>query len=170
MVPEKGLDVLLEAWQTVQAQEPARTLVLIGDGPERLRLETFAAKHGLNVRFAGSLEHAAVAEVLAQASIFVFPSIREAFGASLLEAMAMGRPCIASAVDELLGDAGIKAAPRDAGALANAILGLLRDPAAAAALGQRAARRAHTKFGTRAWLDAHERIYQHAVAGRRTSE
>ncbi|HYJ86788.1 MAG TPA: glycosyltransferase family 4 protein [Pyrinomonadaceae bacterium] len=100
MFPKKGFDVLLQA----QANSQSRPhLTLIGDGPERDNLEQLARSLGLNgeIRFRGQLDHAGVLEQMRAAELVVVPSRQEPFGMVALEAMAMGKPVIASRVGGL---------------------------------------------------------------------
>lgn len=87
LVPLKGVDMLLEAAAPLLARGDA-TLEVVGDGPERARLEAQAG--ALPVTFSGWLDHGRVGERLAAADVFVFPSIREFGGGAVLEAMATG--------------------------------------------------------------------------------
>lgn len=100
MFPKKGFDVLLQA----QAQSKSKPrLSLIGDGPEREALERLARSLGLNgeVRFSGQQDRARVLEEMAAADLVVIPSRQEPFGMVALEAMALGKPVVASRVGGL---------------------------------------------------------------------
>ncbi|MBX5443401.1 MAG: glycosyltransferase family 4 protein, partial [Solirubrobacteraceae bacterium] len=96
---------------------------LAGDGPQRADLERAAA--GADVRFAGRVDAAALAELRAAASVALVPSrAAETFGLVAAEAMAAGLPVVASragALEELVGDAGELVRPGDAAALAAAL-------------------------------------------------
>ena len=128
---EKGHLTLIEALPLVRRQLPGTRLVLIGDGPERPRLETLARRlrMGEGIHFLGELPSASAyiraAQVLAQ------PSRREALGTAVLEAMALGTPVVASATGglvELLGEgAGILVRPGDPFALAAGLVRVLTD-------------------------------------------
>ena len=91
LVPYKGADMVIEAVETLLADGRA-TLTIIGDGPERNRLQELAArsKRPGAIRFTGQIPHQQVGEHFAAADLFVFPSIREFGGAVVLEAMSMG--------------------------------------------------------------------------------
>lgn len=100
MVPKKGFDVLLRA----HAIDPTQSrLTLIGDGPERERLEQLARTLGLNgeVRFGGEQDHDRVLEEMAAAEVVAIPSLQEPFGLTALEAMSLGKPIVASRVGGL---------------------------------------------------------------------
>ena len=104
---------------------------IVGDGPERARLESkYSGVPGLT--WLGMLDDEGVAAELANADLFVAPSLRgESFGIVLLEAMAAGAAVIASdlpAYRLVAGDAAMYVPPGDPGALAMAIGVLLDDP------------------------------------------
>lgn len=144
LVEKKGFDVLLEALRSAEAR---LELEIVGDGPERARLE--AAAQGLPVTFAGTLSRAELAARYAAADVAVFPSRRSAAGdqdglpVALLEAMGAGCAVIASALpglDEAVeeGRSGVLVPPGDAAALARTLRVLaddaeLRDSLGAAA-------------------------------------
>jgi 1,2-diacylglycerol 3-alpha-glucosyltransferase len=138
---EKGLPLLLDA----VAGLPATVwLLLVGDGPERARLEASARNLGIASRvvFAGAQEHARVIDALGAADLFVFPSLTETLGLGVLEAMAAGRAVVAvraGAMPDIVrdGDTG-RLVPPDPGAFRSAIQALLGDDRVRAAMGARA--------------------------------
>ncbi len=121
------------------------TLRLVGDGPEKPRLQALAGKLGLNqqITFAGSIPYLTMPQELARARIHVLPSRHEGFGMVTIEAAACGLPTVGSAVGVLADDPalGISVPPGDAPALATAIRALLDNPAQRRALGQQAQQR-----------------------------
>lgn len=76
----------------------AWSLEVVGDGPARLDVENALAPLNERVTWMGSLDHAAIADRLALADLFVWPACNEAFGMALLEAQASGLPVVAGAV------------------------------------------------------------------------
>jgi glycosyltransferase involved in cell wall biosynthesis len=98
LVDWKAIDILLEAFQRVQA-EARVSLDIIGDGPERENWKARAEKLGIGsaVHFHGFLPQPECAHRLLQSNVFVLPSLFECGGAVVLEAMAMGLPVIATA-------------------------------------------------------------------------
>jgi glycosyltransferase involved in cell wall biosynthesis len=159
LVTYKGLPSLLRAWRSV----PDGVLVLVGEGGADVHaceheLREFVDAHALRerVRFAGPVDR--VDEWLRAADLFVFPTENEAFGLSLVEAMACALPCITTRVGGLRdfvadGENAMAVPPGDDAALAAAISTLIGDAAHRESLG-RAAR--HTVV---------ERFSMAAVAG-----
>lgn len=147
MSREKGQEILLEA--LAQLERPPLVL-FAGDGPDRPALEARAA--GLPVRFLGFV--ADPRALYAACDAVVMPSLTEGLPLAALEAMAHGRPLVASAVGELplllAGGAGILVPPGDPAALAAAIVQLQRDPAASVATAARAARRVRESYSVEA--------------------
>ncbi len=86
----------LRQLRSVLEQVPGTRLALVGDGPDRARLEQHFA--GLPVRFMGYLRGEALSEAYASADVFVFPSALETFGLVVTEAMAAGLPVVAARV------------------------------------------------------------------------
>jgi len=120
LVPQKGFDTLIEACQGLDV-----TLKIIGEGPEREKLEAMAPS---NVVLPGETED--IAEHFAEADVFIMPSRWEGFGLVAAEAMASGVPVIATKVDgltEVLGTTCASIPPDDVTALRIAILDLLSD-------------------------------------------
>ncbi len=130
--PIKGLDTLLRAAHLLPKDAFGVIRILIaGDGPERARLERERDELGLQsiVSFLGPRSD--VADLLQCADAFVMTSISEGLPMALLEAMATGLPCIATAVggipDLFAGGAGILVPVSDAQAVANAIARVMGD-------------------------------------------
>ncbi len=131
----KGVPVLLEALSFLKGELPRLRGTLIGDGPERARLEQDAADLGLRdvVDFAGYRSQSEVARALKVTDALVLPSFAEGVPVVLMEAMAAGRPVITTGVagvSELVehGKSGFLVPPGDAQRLAQAIRAVLADP------------------------------------------
>jgi glycosyltransferase involved in cell wall biosynthesis len=97
LIPLKGIDLLLEAFQGVVKQNPHAKLEVLGDGPMLEPLKKRSTELGIDTRveFAGWVAKKAGFERLRAADAFVFPSLRECGGNALLEAMAVGLPTVA---------------------------------------------------------------------------
>lgn len=151
---EKGFGVLLDALALIE--EPVE-LDVFGDGPARAELEAAAGRFGGGVRFHGARPRSEIAGALASAHALVVPSLREGLGMVALEALAVGRPVIASGTGGLVetvvdGDDGILVPPGDPSALASALRRLPLPPPKAAAVD-----RHRSATVARAHLDAYER-------------
>ena len=153
LVGWKGIQVAIEAVRDLRRAVRVR-YVLVGDGDYRPRLEAQIRDLGLAdvVNIVGAVPRAAIPSYYSLAHAAVFPSIGdEAFGISVVEAMACGVPAIAttsggmpeSVVD---GETGFLVPPRDTRAIANALERLAQDPVRARAMGMNGRRRAAELF------------------------
>jgi glycosyltransferase involved in cell wall biosynthesis len=166
LVPEKGLVTLLRAAR----QWHGARLLIAGDGPLRPVLEGQAAgAPGARVEFLGRLTPVAVAQLLRGARCLVLPAEwPENSPLAVLEALAQGVPVVATALGglpELVtdGENGRLVAPGVAGALAEAVAGLLRDAAYAGHLGRAGRDRMRARHDPAQWLDEHLRLYREAM-------
>jgi len=141
----KAVDVLIEAWASIAREVPDAELVMAGDGPMRDEIERRAFELGLasSVVFVGRVPKERVRELLDEASVLLLPSRSEGLPRVVFEAFARARPVVATPVGgvaELVRDheTGRLVPVDDAGALAAATIGLMRDPAAARRMGEAA--------------------------------
>lgn len=124
---EKGVDVLIESARCLRASLPAARIVIVGEGPERPALEAQIASAGLGaqVRLVGAVPHAEVAVWMTAADVIAMPSRREGHPNAAMEALACGRPLVASrvgALGELITAArGLTVPPSEPAALAAAL-------------------------------------------------
>lgn len=146
LAQQKGLDNLLDAardpWPGDAGDEAPPLFLLAGDGPLREALQARIDAERLPVRLLGDRDD--VPDLLAAATVVVWPSRWEGQPLSLSEALMAGRPVVATAVGgipDLLGDAGVLVPYGDAAALREAVREVVADPEAAARLAGRAARR-----------------------------
>jgi glycosyltransferase involved in cell wall biosynthesis len=164
--PVKGIETFLAAAAAIGRDRPGQRFEIVGDGPDRARLERMAAELGARVDFRGMLPIAAALPTL---RIFVLPSLFENCPMSLLEAMAAGVPAVASAVGgvpELVGDAALLVAPSDPLALRTSIEKLLDDPKLAGDLATRGRQRVADHFTAERNARAVLALYERVVAGR----
>jgi len=91
LVPHKRIDLILRVWENVRPRTGGR-LIIVGDGPERKRLETLA---GPGTAFLGRVSDRAKYDLLAQAWVLVHASHHEGWGMAILEAAAAGTPALA---------------------------------------------------------------------------
>lgn len=142
--PEKGFDLLIRAFARIAPWYPDWTLQILGTGPQRGPLADLADSLGVrdNVQLAGWVDPPEPA--LLQSGVFALPSRYEGFPNALLEAMACGVACVASACDsgpaEIIRDGvdGLLVPPENVNALADALRQLVSDEAKRARLGRRA--------------------------------
>lgn len=168
LIPIKGADVFLEAIGHLDVSP--LIVSIIGDGPERSRLEEIVRTKGLSerVRFHGAVPDAA--RYLGAFDVLVLSSRSEGIPITLLEAMAAGVPLVATrvgGVPEVVGEAeALLVRSEDHRALAHSIQSALQDPASAARRAAAATRQLHVNFGMDRWINAHDRVYDLIVSGR----
>jgi L-malate glycosyltransferase len=133
LTKNKGLDILIEALARMSdAGAGSAQLVIAGDGPERQQLEQQARARGVEqrCRFAGMLDRAAVIELIRRCDVFVLPSRGETFGLVLAEAMACGKPVVATRCGGpeffVTPQSGILVPVGDAEALAQALVAVIK--------------------------------------------
>jgi glycosyltransferase involved in cell wall biosynthesis len=164
--PEKGVDTLLAAWTLLQKKDAlaGHELVVIGEGPERTRLEHLAA--GLSVRFTGQKSAEEVHEMIGDSRGLIFPSeCYETFGRVAVEAYAKGVPVIASAigaVQELVidGETGFLFKPGSAADLSEKIEWLINHPEEAGTMGRRGRMEFEQKFSAVRNIEILRSIYE----------
>jgi glycosyltransferase involved in cell wall biosynthesis len=151
---QKGHTVLIDALRSVAPRHRSLRVVLVGDGEllHAVRREVEVAGLEEHVHFLGTRRD--VDALLAAGDSFVLPSLWEGLPVALVEAMAAGRPVIATAVSGtrqvmIDGTTGWLVPPGDAAALATAIDELLADPARAARMGESGRQRVTSEFGAR---------------------
>jgi glycosyltransferase involved in cell wall biosynthesis len=136
LTERKGVELLLRAFRPVAEDHPGIRLRIVGDGPLRPRLEQVVAEMGLRerVEFAGFVNYEDIHNEYAKADAFVLPTLEDAFGVVVVEALAAGVPVICSpfagAADYIQdGETGFIINPNDTGVLTERIGRLLSDPA-----------------------------------------
>jgi glycosyltransferase involved in cell wall biosynthesis len=174
--PQKGLKYLIDAMPALIRDFPRVTTLLVGGGApaaqQALMQRAAALDVHTHVRCLGP--QADVRPFLEMADVFVLPSLYEGMGISLVEAMAMERPCVATnttAIPEVVDDgrSGLLVNPGDAPGLAAAIATLLRDPALRARMGAEGRRIALDRFDVRRNIGQLEMIYSQALRQRTVS-
>jgi glycosyltransferase involved in cell wall biosynthesis len=167
LIRAKGLDELVDAMQRL----PGEHLTIVGDGPERKRLEEKA--RGLSVTFTGHVDHATARQHIRAARCLALPSYTEAFPNVVLEAMASGVPVVATltgGVPSLVqdGKTGFLVPPGSVEDLAGALAKLTQDESLCLTMGASA----HDVAGSFSWPRAVERLVDQielVLAGRRGS-
>lgn len=146
LVERKGVRILLEALAMIQ-DEPAVMLKVVGDGPLRSELQTYAGELGIasRVEFTGFVSSSELARHFRQCDAFVLPAVQdtkgdvEGLGVVLIEALTYGKPVIASASGGIVdvvqdGQTGLLVPPGDVAALAAAVVKYRDNPELARSL------------------------------------
>src|SRR5215216_2256708 len=170
LAPQKGVGTLVEAAGLLK--DPSAQVLLVGDGPERPKLEREAKRIGVGdrVRFLGFFAHDRLPAVLAHADLLVLPSLYEELGTVLLEAMQAALPIVASktgGIPDVIEDGvnGMLVPPGEPEALARAIDLLLADRDLARRLSEGAQQRAKD-YDWEVLAERILRVYQGVSAGR----
>ncbi len=167
--PEKDHPTFLRAASLVVGTFPATKFLLVGNGSQRDALEALCSELGLqsSVRFVGLRED--VGSLVNLLDVAVLSSTHEAFPNTLLEAMAAGKPVVATSVGgvpELVidGQTGFLVPPNNSEGLAAAITHLIGDPGLAEDMGRRGRQRA-MEFGIESMVSRYETLYRTLLSG-----
>lgn len=168
--PEKAHQVLLKAAAIIRKTDDRVRFLIVGDGPERERLEALTGDLGLTdiVTFTGGRSD--IPEVLSALDLFVLCSDTEAFPVSILEAMAMEKPVVSTDVGSVSesvesGVTGLLVPPGQPEALADAIGELLADPERRREMGLEGRRRVEERFSVEAMTRQYEELFTQIVEG-----
>ncbi len=166
---QKGQRYLLEAMALLVQDEPQIGMVLAGDGDLRATLEAQVAALGLQaqVRFTGFRQD--ILPLMQGFDIFVFSSYLEGLGTAILDAMALGKPVVAThagGIPEAVADGvtGLLVPPRDPQALAAALRHLLQHPAQARSFGMAGRQRVEQLFTAERMASETLRVYERRLA------
>ncbi|HEX6039064.1 glycosyltransferase family 4 protein [Longimicrobium sp.] len=167
MEPSKGLAELADAWPRVEAALPGAHLVIVGRGTFDAELRARLA--GRRVLFTG--HRADLPSVMAALDLLVLPSYSEGVPNVVMEAMAAGKPVLATAVSgvpELVvdGETGLLIPPRDADAIADGLIRLGTDAALRARLGAAGMARVREHFTLETMVDGYDRLLRDVAASR----
>lgn len=170
LFPKNGVEFFVRAMPLIAERVPANALV-VGDGPERARLESLAAELGVadRIAFLGARPHAEMPAILPAGDLAVFPSLVEATSVAALECMACGLPVAASAVGglpEIVDDAvGGLFPPGNPEAMADKVVALLSDPHLPAR-GAAARKRVVDHWSNARLVERHLEVYRDLVERR----
>ena len=166
--PDKGHRYFLKAAAQIVKKEPRVEFLIVGNGPLRKELGALSNKLGLSgkVIFAG--ERRDILKIISSLDILVLSSLEEGLGNVLLEAMATGKPVIATKVGGvpevvLDGETGILVPPRNPEALAQVTLKLLTNRALAKRMGQAGRRRVEKYFTIDRMVKETEKVYNNFI-------
>ena len=165
LVYQKGYSHFLQAAKQVYEKKKYVRFVIVGHGPEEDNLKNMAKSLGIShvCSFAGLRRD--IPELLSAFDVFVLSSVLEGLPRIVIEAMAMGRPIVATDIDGVSeeledGKTGLLVPPKDAGALAKSIIDLLVDKAKSFQMGINARKTAEEKFGVDIMLKKVEKVYE----------
>ena len=168
LTPVKNHATFLHAAERINRVRPDTRFALVGDGPLRQYLEGLSRDLGLasKVTFFGDQHD--VGNYLAALDIAILTSNAEGCSNSLLEAMAVGKPVVATDVGgnrELVlhGDTGLLVPVGEVDALAEAVISLIRDDGSATSMGQRARESVVTRFSVGSMVDQYESLYEETI-------
>ena len=171
-VQEKGIPILLQAAQQLADEGFAFDLQLIGDGPQRPRIEAMIRRSSLGdrVQLLGALTGRALADALRQVQVVVVPSVwEEAAGLAAIEPMMRGKAVIACEIGglaEVVADSGFVFPVGNAQALADLMRQILLDPAQCQKLATTSRKRASSLFDLRRMIDEHAELYHRSLCCR----
>lgn len=164
LAPQKGLECFINACAMVLRSIPSAEFVIVGDGPLRHKLEELAIGLGIKhkVEFLGFRTD--VLELMAGWDVFVLPSIHEAFGITLVEAMSQGVPVVATRVGgipEIVDGSvtGLLAEPGDAVDLGKKIIMVLENHELAGKLGKSGAEFVKSRFAAERMIERTSELY-----------
>jgi len=149
--PVKGLKYLLLAMKDILCEMPEARLLLVGEGPSKEYLMGLARKLGIENNVFFALNTTQTQRFLSIIDVFIFYSLEEGLGLSLLEALASGKSCVASnvgGVSSIIEDGvtGILVPPKDTHALKDAIIRVLKDKRLSASLAKKGNAMVKEKF------------------------
>jgi glycosyltransferase involved in cell wall biosynthesis len=169
--PQKGIDVLVRAFQRLHDSDPALKLLIAGDGPLRGELTELASSSGIqsHIEFLGWKGREEVVRVLQGCEVFVLPSRFETFGIAILEAWACGKPVVATTaggIPEIVenGKNGILVEPDNPAALAQALASVLQDSALRSAIAANGYTTLHRRFLRKHTGSAYETAFANLLA------
>jgi len=170
LYPVKGHMYLIKALPEILRACPRTLLLLVGQGELEQSLKAEVAKRNLDahVRFLGFRND--VPALLSLFDVFVLPSLSEGLSMALLEAMAAGKPVVATNVggnSELVldGDTGFLIDAESPESISDRVVKVLKDKVRAVLMGDRGRRRVHDKFSSRAMVDRYQSYYEQATGG-----
>jgi glycosyltransferase involved in cell wall biosynthesis len=163
--PEKNHELFLEMAGQVVRQLPMARFLIVGDGPRRNALQQRAGELGIqhHVAFLGLRDD--VPRLLAAMDVFVLTSHNEANPVSILEAMSVGRPIVATNVGSIHeamtdGTTGLLVPPGDAAALSKCVLQLLQDRTLSRSMGAAGRRSVIARWSLEAMVERYEQLIQ----------
>jgi sugar transferase (PEP-CTERM/EpsH1 system associated) len=163
--PEKSHETLLESFSMVNRDIKNTKLLIVGDGIQKSYLVNITKKLSIenSVVFMGTRTD--VPEILWKTDIFILPSLTEGISLTLLEAMAAGKPIVATNVGgnpEVVvdGETGILVPPKDPQRMAEAIMTIIQNPELSKTMGMAGRKRVDEKFSLVRMVDEYKKLYE----------
>jgi glycosyltransferase involved in cell wall biosynthesis len=169
LVRDKGHIDLINAFMIIEKAYPDTVLMIVGDGPQRLLLENKVKQVGRTdkVIFTGFKNN--IYDYITSFDISVLPSLHESFPYVVIEAMALGKPVVATKVggipEAIDSSCGVLVPPNNPALLAEAIIQLLKDNEYSDALAKRAGERAAERFSKQKMMDNLNDLLQLKISG-----
>jgi glycosyltransferase involved in cell wall biosynthesis len=165
LAPQKGVDTAIQALPSV----PEATLLVLGEGPERARLEALAREIGVDERVVMPGRVGDIAALYSRCDVVVHPARWEGFGLAMLEGMLAAKPVVAAragSAPELIADGmtGLLVPPDDPAALAHALNTMLADPRRRSMYGSIGLGRARTEFSVDRMAQRTLAVYESACS------
>lgn len=175
MVPVKGYDILFDAIPAILRDHPDTYFLLVGDGPLKEELLARAKRMGFAERvvFCGLVPREEIPSALAAMDLMAHPARYEGLPRVLVQALAMGKPCVAFDADGtrevvVTGETGYLIEPGDSDAFAAAVNELLSDPERRQSLGKAGRKRVDPAFRVETMVSETDRVYQELLQQRST--
>ena len=172
LFPRKGHEYLIQAVSQVRQAFPTIRCLIVGEGDPAYaaELRALAGSLGLHEQIIFTGFQDSVYPYLESMDVFVLPSVMEGFGIVLLEAMAMGKPIVASCVGgipEVVDDGvtGLLVPPRDSSAMADAVIRLLRNRQMRQEMGDAGIRRVRSQFSVEQMSRTLQELYRSLLSG-----
>ncbi|MFA6078300.1 MAG: glycosyltransferase family 4 protein [Candidatus Omnitrophota bacterium] len=164
----KGQKFLVEAMKDIVKVRKDAQCVIVGDGPEENALKGLARTLGIDGSFHFYNSDPDTLKYLSVMDLFIFPSVKEGLGIALLEALASGRPCIASDVGGISdviknGESGVLVPVGDPASIARAVLALLEDMSSAKRLGDKGKSVVRERFSLSDMSDNVRKVYERVL-------
>ncbi|MBL7157118.1 MAG: glycosyltransferase family 4 protein [Candidatus Omnitrophica bacterium] len=165
--PVKGLRHLFFAMKDILREIPEARLLLVGEGPSKEYLMELAKNLDIENSVFFALSTTNTQRFLSIIDVFVFYSLEEGLGLSLLEALASGKPCVASSIGGVSsiiedGVTGILVPPKDTHALKEAVIKILKDKKLSHSLAEKGRRLVKNKFSLDQMLERVVEVYERA--------
>ena len=168
LTEQKGHTYLIDSAKRFVREKRNVMMACVGEGPLRHKLERQVNATGLRDRIIFTGSRRDIREILDAADVFVLPSLYEGLSVSLMEAAAMGKPIVATAIgsnSELIrsGETGLLVNARAPSQLADAIQYCIDNPGHASEMGRKAAEHVRANFSVRRTARQYEEIYRELV-------